>query len=483
MRLTGIELGKVARTPLVWVIIAVFTLVNLTGAAAANAQPNTVAMHNYAGAVAQAIGGKVGPGFDQALARVKLGNASAGTAGANATTGVTASTDTNTDTNIGRTSDGTDAGANESDGATATPTSDGTDTHIGDKGADTADTNADAGTADAMPTDGADTIIIDARIPADSTMDSDQLHRQLTAITRGATDTIDAYQDSGGADMLRDQTLAQVAGDPLATWLMQRKYDRYAARVAHLAQTGASMDLAAGSATDPTLGYWFRMTGYLFLETCALAVLLMALALGYERTARTEQLMMATRMGRRLTGPKIMAGVLAAVAAFLVLTAAILVPYLMLFDVRGVWGASMASQYNTVFGSEPFVTWWDLTIGRYLFVRLGLGLALTICFALATATVGLLVRNTYAVAGLVGASVLAIVGTVGAARMLGWHWLAWLAGANPVGVLMLRNRWFTELSMDAPTAFWETGVTALSLAVLIAAALWARRMFDRRDLT
>lgn len=451
MGFVGVELRKVARMPLVWAIIVIFAFANLTGAASAHAQPNIAARHNYAGAVALTIGGRVGPDFDRALAQVDAGK-HAGATG----TGTTATTGSDETT-----------GTNESAGTTGTMSPEAT----------TATDDATATAAANAP------IIIDARIPADSTMDADQLHRQLTAVTRGATNTLDAYAASGGPGMLRAWALAQTAGDPIATWLMQRKYDLYDLRVAHLAATGAAMDLAAGSATDPTLIYWFRMTGYLFFETCTMAVLLMALTLGYERTARTEQLMMATRVGRRLAGPKVLAGLIAAVTAFALLTAAVVVPYLMMFDVRGVWGASMASQYNTVFGSEPFVTWWDMTIGQYLFARLGLGLALTVCFSLATAAVALVVRNTYAVAGVVFAGVLAVAGMVGAGHMLGLPWLAWVAGLNPVGVLMLRERWFTELGLDAPTAFWETGATALSLAYLLAAALWARRAFRRRDLT
>ena len=445
MGFVGVELRKIARMPLVWSIVIVFAFANLTGIASAHAQPNIVARHNYAGAVTLTIGGRVGPDFDRALARVSAGEDAVAT-----DTGTTGTTDT--------------TGATAADETTAATVPEATD-------------DATATAAANAP------IIIDARIPADSTMDADQLHRQLTAVTRGATNTLDLYAASGGPGMLREWALAQTAGDPVATWLMQRKYDLYDLRVAHLAATGAAMDLAAGSATDPTLIYWFRMTGYLFFETCAMAVLLMALTLGYERTARIEQLMMATRVGRRLAGPKVLAGLIAAVTAFALLTAAVVVPYLMLFDVRGVWGASMASQFNTVFGSEPFVTWWDMTIGQYLFARLGLGLALTVCFSLATAAVALVVRNTYAVAGVVFAGVLAVAGMVGAGHMLGLPWLTWAAGLNPVGVLMLRERWFTELGLDAPTAFWETGVTALSLAYLLAASLWARRAFRRRDLT
>lgn len=319
---------------------------------------------------------------------------------------------------------------------------------------------------------------VDARIPEESTMTADELHRQLTAVTRGATNTLAAYD----AAPTRDAMLAQVVGDPVTTWLMRHKYDAYAARVAHLAATGAALDLAAGSATDPTLLHWSSMTGYLFFETCALAVLLMALALGYERTAGTEQLMTATRIGRRLVAPKIAAGLIASTIAYLMLVAAIVAPYLMVFDVRGVWGASVASQFNTVFGQRPFVTWWDLTIGQYLFVRLALGLAITLCFALFTATLGLLVRNTFVVAGCVGVTVLLVIGAVGAAHATGSPWIAWIGGFNPVGVLLLREQWFTELGLDAPTAFWETGVTACSLVYLTAALAAARRAFDHRDL-
>lgn len=417
LRFTGGELVKIARLPLVWAVIVLCALVNLLMAAAAT-PANTVARYNYASAVAVAIGGKVGPEFDRALTLIGPSRSAASPRSA-------AQSDTET-------------------------------------------------VRDAKPTGP----VIIVRIPKESTMTADELHRQLTAVTRGATNTLAGYD----ATTTRDAILAQIAGDPAATWLMQRKYDAYAARVAHLASTGAALDLAAGSATDPTLNHWTNMTGYLFFETCTLAVLLMALALGYERTAGTEQLMMATRVGRRLVAPKIAAGLIASTIAYLLLVAAIVIPYLMVFDVRGVWSASVTSQFNTVFGQRPFVTWWDLTIGQYLFVRLALGLAITLCFALFTATLGLLMRNTFAVAGCVGIAVILVIGIVGAAHATGLPWVAWIGGFNPVGVLLLREQWFTELGLDAPTAFWETGVTACSLVYLTAALAAARRAFDHRDL-
>ncbi|PWG66170.1 hypothetical protein DF196_04995 [Bifidobacterium callitrichidarum] len=432
LRFTGTELIKIARLPLVWAIVAVFALVNLMLAATVPA--NTVALHNYASAVAVTIGGRTGPDFSRKLAQV-------------------------------------DAGADESGRSTVNNVASGATTDATD-----AATAADASSTPEATDHNA--IVITARIPTDSTLTNDELHRQLTAVTRGTTNTLATYDPAA----TRDAMLAQVAGDPVATWLMQRKYDAYATRVTHLTAAGAAMDLAAGTATDDTLLHWSRMTSYLFYETCVLAVLLMALALGSERTSGTEQLLMTTRTGRRLAAPKIAAGLIATTVAYLLLVAAIVVPYLMVFDVRGVWSASVSSQFNTVFGQQPFVTWWDLTIGQYLFVRLTLGLAVTLCFALFTAVLGLLIRNTFAVAGLVGMTVLLLTGLVGVAHSLGSPWLAWIGGFNPVGVLLLRNQWFTELGLDAPTAFWETGVTACSLVYLTAGVLLARHSFNCKDL-
>lgn len=438
LRFTGTELIKIARLPLVWAIVAVFALVNLMLAATVPA--NTVALHNYASAVAVTIGGRTGPDFSRKLARVATGSGESGRSTVN---------------NIA------------SGAATAS-----------DPATDEADTPAATDASSTPEVTGHNAIVITARIPTDSTLTNDELHRQLTAVTRGTTNTLAAYDPAA----TRDAMLAQVAGDPVATWLMQRKYDAYATRVTHLTAVGAAMDLAAGTATDDTLLHWSRMTSYLFYETCVLAVLLMALALGSERTSGTEQMLMTTRTGRRLAAPKIASGLIATTVAYLLLVAAIVVPYLMVFDVRGVWSASVSSQFNTVFGQQPFVTWWDLTIGQYLFVRLTLGLAVTLCFALFTAVLGLLIRNTFAVAGLVGVTVLLLIGLVGAAHSLGSPWLAWIGGFNPVGVLLLRNQWFTELGLDAPTAFWETGVTACSLVYLTAGVLLARHSFNRKDL-
>lgn len=426
LRFTGSELIKIARLPLIWAIVAICVMINMLMAIAVPA--NTVALYNYASAVSVSLGGKVGPDFDR-----KLAQASTRAASTDARVNVHTTTSARTDTR--------------------------SRTH-----------NVEVKTAS--------NTIIDPRIPAGSTITADELHRQLVAITRGATNTLADYD----ATAMQNVMLAQVNGDPVATWLLQHKYNAYATRVAHLTKTQASMDLAAGSATYTTLTHWMNTTSYVLFETCMLAVLLMALALGYERTSGTAQLLMVTRVGRQLTIAKMVAGLIASASVYLLLVSAFLIPYLAVFDVRGVWSASISSQFNTVFGQRPFITWWDMTIGQYLFMRLALGLLLTLCFALFTSALELLIHHTFAVVGCVGVTVILIVGVVSAAHAFNLPWLAWISGFNPVGVLLLRNQWFTELGLDAPIPFWETSVTLCSLVYLTIAVVLAQHMFTRQDL-
>ena len=274
------------------------------------------------------------------------------------------------------------------------------------------------------------------------------------------------------------------ASSAVSSW-MAWKYDALSARVDHLAQTGAGMDLYAGPVTQGSHQFLFGTLMRSILGETAVAAMLGTLyLLGYEGMHRTESLVCASRTGRHLRRTKVLAA-LAASAMFLALAA---VPtlgfYFTRFDYGGVWSASVSSQFNYLSDMlliRPFLTWGDFTVAGYLAAALALGAALTASFSLLAALCGTLVRSPYLAA--LAAGILCF-GGLGLTSALGnlklWVGYA-LSCFQPIVVWLCCGGWFTELGLNAVLPWQETIAVAADLLLLGMGTALALRCFQRKD--
>ncbi len=233
---------------------------------------------------------------------------------------------------------------------------------------------------------------------------------------------------------------------PLAASLMDWKLRQAARRAEHLAETGSALDFFAGPATEEANGILYRLFfKALLTEGILLGVLVMLSLTDHERVHRTTAAVCSSLVCRRLWRIKTLAGVAAALALYLILAAASFAAYFALWDYSGVWGASMASQFNTGIFHEskfsydtyrPFLPWADFTAGSYLLATTALGAGLVAVFTLLAAACGTLVRNAYASA-------------VGLAVLTAGSWGIWYAS-------YLRGCWavFVPLSF-LPVSLWD----------------------------
>lgn len=272
---------------------------------------------------------------------------------------------------------------------------------------------------------------------------------------------------------------------PLAQSLMAWKYDMAEERAAHLARTGAAMDLYAGPVTTQVHQFLFgNLLLKVLMESAVLGMLSILYLLGYEDIQHTTHAVCATRTGRKLWRPKVLAGVGAAVGLYAVLAGSALAAFFTVWDFSGIWSASVSSQFNChtdLLIIRPFMTWADFSVAGYLAAVLLLGGVLVIVLALLAAVAGLLVRNVY-LAGLV-LMVLCTSGyAVGVALAeLGWWELFVVFTFNPVLLLLEVNAWFTEVGMNTFIPWQETVGTVGGLALLSGGTALALRRFRRKD--
>lgn len=309
--------------------------------------------------------------------------------------------------------------------------------------------------------------------------------REQTACRVEAVEGMDNVFETLDIQMLSAYYEKYMDSSPLAQSLMAWKYDMAEERAAHLARTGAAMDLYAGPVTTQVHQFLFgNLLLKVLMESAVLGMLSILYLLGYEDIQHTTHAVCATRTGRKLWWPKVLAGVGAAVGLYAVLAGSALAAFFTVWDFSGIWSASVSSQFNChtdLLIIRPFMTWADFSVAGYLAAVLLLGGVLVIVLALLAAVAGLLVRNVY-LAGLV-LMVLCTSGyAVGVALAeLGWWELFVVFTFNPVLLLLEVNAWFTEVGMNTFIPWQETVGTVGGLALLSGGTALALRRFRRKD--
>ncbi len=277
-----------------------------------------------------------------------------------------------------------------------------------------------------------------------------------------------------------------VKESPTAAGWIQRKYSLLQPRVEHLAQSGAALDHYAGNATYESHQFFFgTLMRAMLAESSICAMLIVLYMMGYEQLNRTEGIVCASCIGRRLWRKKLAAAMLSAEALYVFVVGMTLLFYFSLWDYSGIWGDSVSSRFNyltDMLYKRPFLTWGDFTIGGYLAASLALGAALVAVFALIAAVCAMLFRNIYA-AALVLTTVL--FGGIGVGSLLSQCrlWAAYfITTLQPQAVWLDVNVWFTESGIATFVSWQETAAVVLNLALYGAAVWGVFRRFMRRDI-
>ena len=302
----------------------------------------------------------------------------------------------------------------------------------------------------------------------------------LQSVT-GMEDSFETY-DTG---ILKEFYTGVVKASPTAASWMAWKYDTLSARVEHLARTDAGMDLYAGPVTQGSHQFLFGTLMRSILGEAAVAAMLGTLyLLGYEGMHKTESLTCASQTGRRLRRTKVLAALAAAPALLALVAVPTLGLYFARFDYRGIWNASVSSQFNYLTDmllTRPFLTWGDFTVAQYLAAALVLGIGLTAAFSLLAALCGTLVRNPYLAALALGVLCFGGLGLTSALGNLKL-WVGYGLSCFQLTIVWLCcGGWSTELGLNAVLPWQETIAVAGNLVLLGIGTALALGRFQRKD--
>ena len=297
--------------------------------------------------------------------------------------------------------------------------------------------------------------------------------------TAGRIDVLDGYTTG----YIADSAVARLELSGLSERLMRRKYERFQLAVDARQAAGDSMTLYFAEATfwrhEALFGYTM---GLLLFQGIILAALIMLLSLGYETSAKTDFVVYSTKVGRKISRHKLIAGIIVGIGIYALLAAVTLSLYFALNPMGGIWGSSVSSGFNFVrdgFIARPFVTWRSFNVAEYLFASIGVSFALVLCFSLMAYAIGLWLKNSYV-------GFLVIVAVNGLLFLLPFYspiaMLNFTITQTPIWMVMMRGLWFTDGGSNVVWPHFETVGVIGSLTVLAIIGAWATARFNRRNL-
>lgn len=192
----------------------------------------------------------------------------------------------------------------------------------------------------------------------------------------------------------------------------------------------------------------------------------------------------ATKTGRGIYKYKFCSGIMISVFYFVLIAFVTLVVYFSVFDYSGIWGSSVSSGFNFIsdmIGVKPFITWIPFTVKGYLTVMLGLGLGLTLVFAMMGAFIGFAVRNSYVgtmLFFLLAMAMMTVPYIFSKAGIWSWYFLLQL---TPVRIWFVIPEWLTDLGSVSVMPYHETVGIILNLLVWGSLVFGAYQYVKRKD--
>jgi hypothetical protein len=222
----------------------------------------------------------------------------------------------------------------------------------------------------------------------------------------------------------------------------------------------------------------------LLIEGILIAALVALLSAGYEHINRTELCVYASKTGRRVLRPKLMASLTVGVVMYLLLTALSLILYLAAARYGNVWGSGVSSLYNVILdlvtGVRPYVTWQGFTVFTYLLAVIGISAGIVASLTFLSFAIGAAARNGY-----LGFFTFVFINLMCIAAVMCLpmsSYAPFLLNLSPIALWWSQLFWFTDGGGGVLWKNYETLGMCASLAVTLALCLASVSLFKRRDI-
>ena len=215
----------------------------------------------------------------------------------------------------------------------------------------------------------------------------------------------------------------------------------------------------------------------LAVEGVLLVVLLTAFITNFEFEHRTQLVIYPTKKGRKLLLNKGLASLLASLIVLTILFAGTLAMYFTVYDYSAIWQASISSGFNWEY-RLPYITWWDLSVGQYFVVALGILLVILIIVVMLTFAIAIFVKNSYYTWII---SVLLLMAMFIVPAYFSNAVILWLSSFNISILLMNPHQYFNGGTTFTMTQYHEVWTLLIWFAIASIGVCWAIRYFNRKD--
>lgn len=268
--------------------------------------------------------------------------------------------------------------------------------------------------------------------------------------------------------------------------IIDKNYDKVEKRIEQIKFDGEAENVYYVGTTFSMHDSLYTMLYTVLFECVAIAILMTAYIMNYEKLFKTYQSIYSSKRGRALVFSKGLAASVSAVFASIILIGATLsvffsrIPQLQSFLQSSVSSAMATERRGLI--TYPFITWIKMSQLQYLLVVIVIMLVYTILASLITFVLSFLSKNAFINAALTALTYLAFYtawfgfpnGTI----------LSMVQVFNPSIAMSAMGNWFMEFVFSQETSYpgYETLVAFayIALSLLITLPLWEH--FKKKDI-
>jgi hypothetical protein len=302
---------------------------------------------------------------------------------------------------------------------------------------------------------------------------------ELEPSVAGYADIFDGYE----TEWIAEKYISQYGLTGVHAGNVREKYEKLQPVVDEKSAAGDSLSPYFSDGTKYLHELLFRnIFGLIAIESALIALFAALLSVGHENVYNTEGVVCASRTGRSILKPKLLASLTAAVAFFAVILGLTLTLYFLRFDYSAVWRDNVSSLFNSAVGDafKPFITWFSLNVSQFVWLYTAMAAGIVVCFTALGFAVGVFIRSSYG-AAIVSVALCALMFV--AEPLFPYGGMARnLTNLTPVQLIVNIGDWFTDGHAGILWRDFEAKGLMLSLALLAASSLLAAHYFRKRDL-
>lgn len=198
------------------------------------------------------------------------------------------------------------------------------------------------------------------------------------------------------------------------------------------------------------------------LEGIMAAIILTLYSLDFEKSSHTQSTVDSTRKGRTILKDKLFASAAASLICFSIIAATTLLAAACLFPFQTVAGTLISNPMVSLRG-VPCMAATSMTVGRYIFLSLGMSSILVVIYGLGSFAVGLRTKNGYFAFGVLTA-ILGILKVFSMAAPTSTRMFFW-SQYNPLDLALKAGTWFLYSANNFSPFGYETGTLLLWFAI------------------